>query len=78
MLGERMELRDQELLARFLDFDARLTRMEDGQVHRLDLERLERLLEATLMILKRLDQERLLYRDQMGWMQSRLDRIEDG
>lgn len=73
-----MELRDQELLARFLDFDARLTRMEDGQIHRLDLERLERLLEATLMILKRLDQERLLYRDQMGWMQSRLDRIEDG
>ena len=73
-----MELRDQELLARFLDFDARLTRMEDGQVHRGDLERLASLLEAALAILKRLDQERLLYRDQMGWMQSRLDRIEDG
>ncbi len=78
MLGVRMELRDQELLARFLDVDARLTRMEDGQVHRGDLERLERLLEAALLILKRLDQERLLYRDQMGWMQSRLDRLEDG
>ena len=73
-----MELRDQELLARFLDVDARLIRMEDGQVHRSDLDRLEHLLEAALAILKRLEEERARYRDQMGWVQSRLDRLEDG
>ncbi|TAK05381.1 hypothetical protein EPO33_05460 [Patescibacteria group bacterium] len=72
-----MELRDQELLARFLDFDARLARMEDGQVRHAQLERLERLLEAALAILQRLEEERRQYRDQMGWVQSRLDRLED-
>lgn len=78
MLGGRMELRDQELLARFLDVDARLARMEDGQVRRGDLDRLEHLLEAALAILKRLEEERQLARDQLGWVQSRLDRLEDG
>lgn len=73
-----MEMRDQELIARFLDMDARIMDIADRQVRRTDVERLALLLEAALAILKRIEAEGRAAREQMGWLQSRVDRLEDG